>query len=83
MNSDVETRLDQCFLNVFPELENSPLADASTDSVASWDSVAQITLLAAVSEEFGIEFEPDDYAQLVSRQSILQHVRRNSPIGDE
>jgi acyl carrier protein len=67
----VEVRVAQCFANVFPSLPASEIPEASIDSLPAWDSVAHITLLTAVAEEFGIDFEPDDYVDLISYPQIL------------
>lgn len=79
--NDMEGRLSGCFLNVFPDLEPGQVAGASTDTVAAWDSVAQITLLSAVSEEFGIEFEPDAYADLVSYDQLRMYLKNHASAG--
>ena len=71
----IETRAAQCFANVFPALQPSDIQNASTDTLAAWDSVAHITLLTAVSEEFGIEFEPEDYVELISYSQILAAIK--------
>ena len=49
-----ERRLATCFLAAFPELHWDEIADASSANVNAWDSVAVVTLLAVVEEEFGI-----------------------------
>lgn len=73
--SSIESRLTACFTNVFPQLKPEEAEAASTDTVQAWDSVAHITLLTAVSEEFGIEFEPEDYVELISYALILNAVK--------
>jgi acyl carrier protein len=59
-------RLATCFENAFPEIQPDEIPRASTASMAAWDSVAHITLLSAISEEFGVEFAPEDFEELVS-----------------
>jgi acyl carrier protein len=71
----IENRVTQCFANVFPGLPPGQIPDASTDTLEAWDSVAHITLLTVVSEEFGIEFEPQDYVDLISYPEILKAVK--------
>ena len=70
----IETRVAQCFANVFPDLPAGKVGSASTDTLGAWDSVAHITLLTAVSEEFGIDFEPEDYLDLTSYPRIVEAV---------
>ena len=73
--NETEARLSECFTRVFPDLRENEVAGASTDTVSAWDSVAHITLLTAVSEDFGIEFEPEDYVNLISYPQIADAVR--------
>ena len=76
MNSmGIEARVTRCFANVFPDLHASEIPGATTDALEAWDSVAHITLLTAVSEEFGIDFEPEDYIDLISYSQILNAVK--------
>jgi len=44
-------------------------------SLASWDSLAGITLLSLIEEEFSISISPDDAAGFVSFELILNHLR--------
>jgi acyl carrier protein len=69
--NNIETRLTECFTNVFPGLKPNQIAVANAETLSAWDSVAHITLLTAVGEEFRIEFEPDDYVDLLSYRQIL------------
>jgi acyl carrier protein len=73
--NDIEKRVAQCFGNVFPDIPRDAIAGASPETVAAWDSVAHITLLAAVAEEFGIDFEPEDYVDLNSYRQIVDAVQ--------
>jgi acyl carrier protein len=72
---DIEARVAQCFSNVFPGVPKSEFARASTSSLAGWDSVAQVTLLSSVAEEFGLDFEIDDYEELVSYALIVDYLK--------
>jgi acyl carrier protein len=72
--NDVPRRLAVCFSNVFPDVKADEIPRLSTASLAAWDSVAHITLLSAVSEEFGLELAPEDYEQLQSFSLIVDHI---------
>jgi len=72
--NDMNKRLTRCFSAVFPELNERRIASASPQTVADWDSVATVTLVAVIEEEFGIEVEPDAFDQLVSFRSILSYL---------
>ena len=70
-------RITQCFSNVFPNLSLDEIPRASTASVAAWDSVAHITLLSAIAEEFQFEFSPEDFEQLISFPLIADYVEQH------
>ena len=74
MDNDHE-RLIGCFLAVFPQLNKADVSKASNTSVSSWDSVALVTLLATIEEEFGIQFDPEQMEQLTSFDSILRYMQ--------
>jgi acyl carrier protein len=69
--SDAQQRLIRCFQAVFPELSQGAVAHANVSSVAAWDSVATVTLAAAVEEEFDIQFEVEEIETMNSFQSCL------------
>ncbi len=74
---NTQARLTSCFLAVFPELTSDQVASATSATVHSWDSVAGVTLLAVVEEEFGIPLEIDDLSRLSSFQGFLTCLEAN------
>ena len=74
--ADLEGRLANCFVVVFPELKPQEIASVSVGSMASWDSLAGITLISVIEEEFGLSISPDDVLELVSFELILDYLRR-------
>ncbi|MGH7023399.1 MAG: hypothetical protein ACREEB_07380 [Caulobacteraceae bacterium] len=63
---DLDLRLTRCFSSVFPGLSNGELRSASPDTVAAWDSLSSLTLIAVVQEEFGVEIDPLDWPDLAN-----------------
>ena len=61
---DISTRLQSCFATVFRQLIQNEITLASIKSVAKWDSLASITLISLVGEEFGVELNMDDLSNL-------------------
>ena len=57
-------RLTDCFLAVFPELDRSEVSGATSLTVPALDSVAGVTLLAAVGEGFGVTVGVQDLPTL-------------------
>ena len=73
--TDPEARLIRCFQTVFPSLSADQARGASQDNVEAWDSVAMLTLLTVVEEEFAIEIDYDRVEEMTSFSGLLQYVR--------
>ena len=74
--NDIEPRLVRCFSAVFPGISGAQIKNASVETVEAWDSVAMATLVTAVEEEFGIEFDMDSLSSLTSFESILDYLNQ-------
>lgn len=74
-------RLESCFARVFPQLTADEIRLASVDSVAEWDSMASVTLVSLVGEEFGMEMDMDDFEQFASFDGVLEYVRAHTANG--
>jgi acyl carrier protein len=74
--SDIRERVTRCFSNVFPDLPEDEIPRASTASLPAWDSVAHVTLLSSIAEEFGEPFEIEDYEELVSFPLIVDRLEK-------
>ncbi|MGJ5820941.1 hypothetical protein [Paludibaculum fermentans] len=72
--TDIQSRVSQCFLNVFPDLTAADLPRASQASLTQWDSVAHVTLLSAISEEFQLELDEESFESLTSYLLIVDSV---------
>ncbi len=79
--NDVAKRVAQCFQSVFPALPVEQIAGASTASTSIWDSVAQVTLLSVLSEEFQVDFEVEDFERLGSYARIVEYLE--GKVGDQ
>jgi acyl carrier protein len=71
-------RLIRCFETVFPELSESEILNSSQESVQAWDSVATITLLNVIEDEFHIELDLDDIADLTTFDRVLKYIESKS-----
>jgi len=56
---------------VFPKLSEDRIAQASPAVEPSWDSLASLTLLTLIGEEFDVQLDMDDLEGAVSFQGIL------------
>ena len=75
---ELRERLVDCFLAVFPDLERTEVSQANSLTISGWDSVAGVTLIAVVEEEFGISIEVDDLSALTSYEGYLKYLQ-NEP----
>jgi len=78
---DDRARLARCFVATFPELNEAEIERASVTSVGTWDSMATVTLLALLEEEFGISVPPEEIDRLISFDLILHYLRENEVSG--
>jgi acyl carrier protein len=75
---DTQASLVKCFSAVFPSLSREDVLQASTANVKAWDSVASVTLFAMIEEEYGIEVDVEDLAEMVSFERILAYLRKSN-----
>lgn len=75
---EIERRLLECFATVFPAVPRERLPRMSQASVAEWDSVMHVTLLAVIAEEFQFELDFEVAEELRSFALMLDYVRNRS-----
>ena len=70
---DVEIRekLLKCFSAVFPDLNPVDIQSANIENTSGWDSIAHVTLLTLVSEEFGVEVDFEKFESAISFSAFL------------
>ena len=71
-----EQRLIGCFQTVFPELSAAEIPSASQATVETWDSIAAITLVNVIEEEFQIQMDFDMLGELDSFPKILKYIEQ-------
>jgi acyl carrier protein len=72
---EIEIRLRRCFSAVFPSLSGEDILKADAANLGAWDSVASVTLFATIEEEFAIELDVQDAAELLSFAAIVDYLR--------
>ena len=72
---NVKARLIRCFQVVFPDLPEKDIPQATSVSVKAWDSVATVTLISMVEEEFGLQIDLDDVEQMGSFEGFLKYLQ--------
>ncbi len=73
-------RLRTCFSRVFPDWSDAEILQAKAGETPEWDSLATVTLLSLIDEEFGVSLDLDDFEEPMSFQSLLKCVE-GSPAG--
>lgn len=80
---NIQKRLVACFSSVLPDLSTDQITRASANTVESWDSVATVTLMAVVEEEFGIKIAEGDPSRFDSFQNVLSYLEKLVLAGGE
>jgi len=69
-----EPRLVRCFQAVFPSLSAEEMEAARQDTVPGWDSLASVTLIRLIEEEFGVEIDMFELEGLQSFALLRDHL---------
>ena len=75
MQNQQSERLIKCFQQVFPAMSAAEIPAATQENTSAWDSVAHITLLSLIGEEFGIDIDFEEFAEATSFSAVLDLVR--------
>ena len=68
----MEDRVKAIMADIFM-IENSKIsAQTNMDNLAQWDSLAQIDLIAALEEEFGVMFEVEDFELMTDFPTVVE-----------
>jgi acyl carrier protein len=73
---ETHERLTKCFEVVFPDLPPAAIAGASTATLETWDSVAAITLMNVIEDEFRLEIDLDDLENLDSFANLHSYLQK-------
>ena len=63
--AELESRLVNSFATVSLEFASQEITSVSLGSLASWDLVADISLLSVIEDQFLLGISPDDVAHRV------------------
>jgi acyl carrier protein len=72
--SGIDDRLNRCFASVFPELSAEELRNVSAATVPAWDSLAAVTLVAVLEQEFNTQIDWMDLPELTSYEAIRNYL---------
>jgi acyl carrier protein len=72
---EIQKRLVNCFETVFPALSRDEIPTCSQRNNSAWDSVAAITLVNVIEDEFGFQMDFDLLPELNSFDRILSYLK--------
>ena len=59
------------------EIPVEEVENATMESVDKWDSIGQMSLVAMIEDEFGIELEPDEVMQFTSFEASKNILKKH------
>jgi acyl carrier protein len=71
---DVDDRLTRCFVSVFPGLSPDEIRAASVESVPAWDSLAAVTLIAVLEQEFDTQIDLMQLPEFTSYDAVRTYM---------
>lgn len=74
---DIQLRLMACFQAVFPEQDEKALVRLSQATHPGWDSLASVTLVRLVEEQFGVQMDLFDLEELDSFAAVERYIRNS------
>ena len=73
---EIDERLTRCFASVFPTLSPAGIRSASVESVAAWDSLAAVTLVAVLEQEFDTQIDLMELPDLTSYEAVRNYLEK-------
>lgn len=72
MNPSTWDTLRRIAADIFSQPADSVTADASPETIETWDSVQHVSLVLAIEEHFGIQIEPEEFEKMNSLGKIAE-----------
>ena len=77
--SEQEDRLVRCFASVFPTLSEGEIRASDVVPLFDIDSLAGVTLVTLIDQEFGVNVELTELLELGSFEAISRFLRKRNP----
>jgi acyl carrier protein len=77
--SEQDDRLVQCFASVFPTMSEGEISASDFVPLFDIDSLAGVTLVTLIDQEFGVSVDVSDLLELGSFEAISQFVQKRNP----
>ena len=72
--TDLDQQLQALFRAVFDLTPSTPVTQCQQSNTASWDSMAHVSLVAAIEGEFGLSIDAGDSLTLTSYEAVRQYL---------
>jgi len=76
--AELYDRLVRCFSSVFPALTDTDICAADVALLMNTDSLAGVTLVSLIDEEFGVEMDLEDLSGLGTFEAIHEFLKKKS-----
>lgn len=73
--ADLDDRLVRCISSAFPSLTDCEIRAAGVEQLAELDSLAAVTLVALIGQEFGVDLDMQGLLKFGSLARLCQHLR--------
>ena len=77
--AESQDRLVRCFSSVFPTLSEAEIRASDVVLLFDLDSLAGVTLVTLIDQEFGVNVDLPDLLELGSFEKISQFLRKRNP----
>lgn len=64
--TESDKKLCKCFAAVFPAIPEGSISSASVETVSDWDSIAHVTLVEMIQQDFAIRLDDGEVEHLTS-----------------
>lgn len=75
-DEELDERVTQCFRAVFPDLSDEQIQGINRSELSGWDSLATMSLLSVLEEEFACRLEDSDLEHLDGFDTARSAVQR-------
>ena len=76
--SESQDRLVRCFSSVFPTLSETEIRASDVVPLFDLDSLAGVTLVTLIGQEFGVDVDLPDLLELGSFEAISQFLQKRT-----
>jgi acyl carrier protein len=76
--SEQDDRLVRCYASVFPTLSEGDIRSSNVAPLFDLDSLAGVTLVTLIDQEFGVNVELPDLLELGSFEAISQFLQKQN-----